>query len=103
MIKKRFVKLVFVTILTTGFVMMTLRTLKTKKKASSDLRKYSRYFAENAESKSRNFDTAIDLKSDVLKVKFPRLKSSPISLQKPSTCAKGGYDVRIHSYNIINL
>lgn len=96
MIKRRFVKLVFAALLTMAFAVMTLEMFKTKKEASSDLGKHSGNFAENDNFESRNTNTTSDLKSDAsFKVKFPRSKAAPISLQKPSTyCTKGGYDVR---------
>jgi len=96
MTKQRYVKQVFVTLLLIGLVMVTLQVLKTlEQEVSSDKGKYSEYYAGNVDPESRN-TAENDFKSGSLRDEFrpfPRSKAATISLQKPSTNAKCGYDV----------
>lgn len=91
-------KRVFMIILLIGFVIGILQLLNTPKEVPSDLWKYSDYYSGNEDLvNSKNFNTANNLTLGVLlknELPFPRSNAVTISLQKPSTGAKCGYDVR---------
>ena len=99
---QRSMKRVFMILLIIGFVVGVLQVLNTQKEVPSDLWKYSDYYSGNEDLlNSKNLNTANDLTPDVFlrdELPFPRSNAVTISLQKPSTGAKCGYDVRYIIY-----